>query len=210
MKNRLILLFTLFTFSLFGQLKYAAEVGPVLNFHKKGNRTSFAPFSYFANFGVKRPYGIINFTADAEWSISNWELDNLAIDDFFSGYYTQTDYLKIIPGIELKLGKYFSASAGTYLGVKMNEIQKDNFFSFGGFSPMEEIKTNFTQLFDFGMRYGWKIHFSKKVALSIDFIRGSYNILKKSHSSFNGSPQNAILKNRNFQMGVEFNLSEYL
>ncbi len=207
MKNRLILLFTLFTFSLFGQLQYAAELGPVLNFHKKGDRTSVAPFSYYANFGVKRPYGIINFTADAEWSISNWKVDNLAIDDFFSGYYVQTDYLKIIPGIELKLGKYFSASAGTYLGVKMNEVLKDDLFFFSGFSAAEEIKTNSTQLFDFGIRYGWKIHFSKKVALTMDFIRGSYNILKKSPSSFNGSQQ--ILKNRNFQMGIEFNLSEY-
>lgn len=210
MKNRLLLLFTLFTFSLFGQLKYAAEMGPLINFHKSNDRISTAPFSYYANFGVKRPYKKINLTTDAEWSISNWQRRDIIFDDFSSGYYVQTEFLKIIPGIELKLGKYFSVSAGTYLSIKMNEVLKDNFFSFSGFASSDNIKTNSTKRFDYGMRYGGKVHFSKKIAFTMDFIRGSNNILKKSMPTNNTGTQKSILKNRNLQFGIEFNLSEYL
>lgn len=210
MKNLLLLFFTLITISLFGQLEYSASLGPNLNFQEHNFGNKFAPFSSYANFGVKYPLNFIKLTGEVEWSISNWYIDDVAEDFFFTEFYLQTDYIKINPGIEVDLGKYFCLNTEVYIGARMNEVLKENLFFFGGFPPTSDFESNATRLFDVGIQYGGKINFSKKVALTINFIRGSRSILKKSFSNPGGSTtRNEVLKNRNIQVGVEFNLSEY-
>jgi len=168
---------------------------------------SIAPISNYATFGVYQTNDLGKLGADFEWNITNWSTNNLR-GSTIAGSYIQTNNLKVTPNLEFKLQKYFGITMGLYIGIKLDEIPKENLF-FG--TALSETETNVIQLFNFGYSLGSKIYFSKRVELKFNFIKGFMNVANSGVKSNSGNfSQSAILKNRVFQLGMEFNLSEFL
>jgi len=211
-KILILLLIPLLTSSIYGQKKFTVGLGGMISrAQTKDGIVNNYPFSHFVNFGVKLPFQKVEFGLEGEWNITNWDIDYIDPNGFFFDLYAQTDYLKISPNMELKVFKFFGITLGSYVGIRMSEIIKQNLnfgFGFAGTITPESISP-ITKYGDFGWSYGAKIHFSKKFSFTYKSIRGLRNIARKE-IDINGTIfRNSILRNRNIQLGIEFNLAQF-
>jgi len=211
MKNVLLLFFgLLFPFSILTQVQYSAGMGVMINAPKNElGEVSSAPFSYYATLGVHKINNLGKFGADFEWNTTNWSTTDLTggREILIQGSFFQTSNLTVTPNLEFKFLKHFGFNAGFYLGIKLSEEAKESNFSR---ALLIDEESNITQRMNFGYRFGGKIHFSKMISLKFNFIKGFMNVARSGVREKNGNSwQSAILKNRIFQLGLEFNLSEY-
>jgi len=200
-----------FVFCLKGQYKFTAGMGGMINNPQTDIGTVYnLSLTQFAYFGVKIPYKNVEFGLDANWNNTNWNIDYFDPNGFFVDLSIQTDHLKLSPNAELKIFKFFSLTMGGYTALRLNEVVNSNFITaFAGSSNPVSLSP-ITKRWDFGWSNGAKIHFSKKISIIYNSIRGLKNIARDEIDIDGVTVQNSILKNRFFQLGVEFNLSEFL
>ena len=205
MLKKLLLLFALSvsTCSLSSQIDYYVGMGPMSNNGKFDSKFVYyqPSLSYHVSGGIKYPINRLSFFLDGEWNftpliVEFWE--------FFSNHNITLNYLKIIPGIEFKPFNFIAFRMGGYGGIRVKEeVQQRSFTS-------SSNESKITKNWDYGLKGGADIYFSKRFSIGLFHTLGFYNIVHPSFTNGFGNlvAHNSKLSIRNTQLSFKFHFIE--